>query len=282
MTKIDSSLRDYYRLTKPGIIRGNLLTAIGGFFLASQGRIHCSTLLWLLLGMSLVIGSACVCNNIYDRDIDSKMARTRQRALVAQTISSRQALVFGVIIGLGGIIMLFYGTNTLTTVLGVIGFVTYVGVYTPAKHRTPYATLLGTIPGALPPVAGYTTVLNRLDLAALLLFVILVAWQMPHFYAIAIRRLDDYKAAGVPVWPAFYTITATRQQMIAYGLLFSLSCLALAVQQKLGLFGLVMVPYSLFWLTTMRPGPKDWAKRCFLWSLPALPLFSGLLIAQYL
>lgn len=279
-------LKDYYLLTKPGIVRGNLLTAIGGFFLASQGHISWRKLLCVLVGTAMVIGAACALNNIYDRNIDKQMARTQRRALVSGTISVRAALSFAIVLGLFGTLLLIWQVNILTAVLGLIGLVTYVGVYTPAKHRTPYATLLGTIPGAVPPVAGYTAITNRLDVACLLLFLILICWQMPHFYAIAIRRQNEYKAASVPVWPEIYGLQATWLQMSLFGLAFVVCVQLLSISGYSGLvFSTVLSIVGLYWtylcyqgLTA--PDPAAWAKKIFLVSLPILPLFCVLLIAN--
>jgi protoheme IX farnesyltransferase len=275
--------KQYYYLTKPGIIRGNLLTGIGGFFLASRGDFDWWRLFFLIVGMALVIGSSCVFNNIYDRDIDKRMQRTQKRATVSGEISVPEALVFGVILGVVGTGLLIWKVNFLTAVLGLIGLVTYVGAYTPAKHRTPYATLIGTIPGAVPPVAGYTAVANRLDVTCLLLFFILIAWQMPHFYAIAIRRLTEYKAARVPVWPAVHSVRQTKQQIIIYMVVFIFCVLALSFAGKASwLFGGVLGLYGLYWLYATLRSYNDgddtkWAKAVFLRSLPVLPLFSLLL-----
>lgn len=283
MKASSSRFGDYYYLTKPGIIRGNLLTGAGGFFLAASGNLRWGTLAGLLVGMALVIGGSCVLNNIYDHDIDARMPRTKKRALVSGSISTRHALQFGVVLCLLGLAVLLLATNVLTTVIGAIGLVSYVGVYTPAKHRTPYATLLGTIPGATPPVAGYTAISGHLDGAAWLLFFILVAWQMPHFYAIAIRRLAEYKAAKVPVWPLVHDIKQTQTQMVWFMAAF----IALVVRFSLSgyasaWFAIVLGGYGSYWLVTAlryrRQNNTAWAKKVFLLSLPVLPLFSLLLI----
>ncbi len=278
-----SQLRDYYYLTKPGIIRGNLLTAVGGFGLASGHSYDWWRLLLLLAGMSLVIGGSCVFNNYLDRDIDAKMTRTRTRATVRGSIGARATLAYGCILTVVGTGLLLVGTNPLTTLLGLVGLAAYAGVYTLAKHRTPYATLIGTFPGAIPPVAGYTAVTGHLDLACLLLFLILVCWQMPHFYAIAIRRLDEYKAAGVPVWPSVYGIGATKQQMVWFAVAFEVFVVRLSLSGYTGLiFAMILGGYGAFWTYRCYTGARavndtQWAKQAFLLSLPILPLFSILL-----
>lgn len=289
MNQTDSSLwREYYILTKPGIIRGNLLTAIGGFFLGLSGNILWGTLAALLFGMSLVIGASCVINNYLDRNIDGAMTRTKRRAIVSGRISGKAALLFGSILAIVGFTVLIVWTNPLTVALGLIGLVSYVALYTPAKHRTPYATLIGTIPGAIPPVAGYAAASGQLDKVSLLLFLILITWQMPHFYAIAIRRLDEYKAAKVPVWPAVYGRERTWRQMNVFGGLFLLSIIGLWLTGRTSaVFILVLLGYSFYWCSKFMVKPNDsewqtWAKRIFLLSLPVLPLLTIMSVIDYL
>jgi heme o synthase len=192
-------MKKYYWLVKPGIIYGNALTAMAGFLLADRGRFDVVLFLAMLAGICLVMASGCVFNNVWDRQADSKMERTKNRALVTGEISTTNALAYGTVLGLIGFGLLYFYTNALTTLIAAIGFAFYVLVYTPLKHRTVYGTLLGAVAGAVPPVVGYCAVTNELDIGAWLLFLILVVWQMPHFYAIGINRFDDYKAAGIPI-----------------------------------------------------------------------------------
>jgi protoheme IX farnesyltransferase len=234
-----------------------------------------------------VIGAACVFNNYYDRDIDRRMARTSKRATAVGSISTRALMIYGLLLLIVGTAVLLTRTNLLTVSLGLVGFVSYVFWYTPAKHRTKYATLIGTIPGAIPPVAGYVAVTNELDLACALLFVILVCWQMPHFYAIAIRRIDEYKAANVPVWPLTNGIESTRRQMILYGIAFVVSCAALTVLGFSGyaFLGTMLIAGAYWTYMCIKGWPAEdttgWAKKVFLLSLPILPLFCVLLVADH-
>ena len=213
-------IKDYYSLTKPGIIRGNLITAAAGFFLASKDIVDMKLLLAMLVGTSLVIASGCVLNNYLDISIDKQMARTKKRALVTGTITSKNALIFATILGLSGEIILLIFTNLLTALIGLFGLFVYVIVYGAAKRRSTHGTLVGSLSGAVPPVAGYTAVTGSLDWAALTLFLILVCWQMPHFYAIAIYRYNEYKAAGLPMLPIVKGIRATKLQILNYCLFF--------------------------------------------------------------
>lgn len=188
-------------MTKPGIVYGNTLTATAGFLLGAKGAIDYWLLLATLAGIAFIIGSACVFNNYIDRDIDAKMVRTKKRALAHGLVPAGKAITYASLLGIIGFFILSLSTNFLTVALGTVAFFDYVVLYGISKRRTAYSTIVGSIAGAIPPAAGYTAVTNRLDGGAVLLFIILVFWQMPHFYAIAMYRYDDYKAAGLPVLP---------------------------------------------------------------------------------
>lgn len=188
-------------LTKPGIILGNVITTAGGFALASRGDIDFRLFFLTLIGLSFVIASSCVFNNYIDRHVDAKMGRTKNRALATGEISIKNALIFGMLLGLIGVWILFVYTNPLTVSIALAGFLIYVFPYSFGKYRTTYGTLIGSVAGATPPLVGYCAVTNSFDLGALILFFVVVFWQMPHFYAIAIYRFKDYAKAGIPVLP---------------------------------------------------------------------------------
>ncbi|HEU5122168.1 MAG TPA: protoheme IX farnesyltransferase, partial [Candidatus Saccharimonadales bacterium] len=194
------TIKSYYYLAKPGIIYGNVLAAMAGFLFGSGRTFEGWRFLALVFGIGLVIGASCVLNNILDRGIDKKMARTKKRALVTGDITIPSAIIYAVTLAGGGFSLLVLYTNWLTAALGAFAMVFYVVLYGIAKRKTIFGTLVGAVPGAIPPVTGYVAVSNQLDGAALLLFLILVAWQMPHFYAISIYRRHDYDAAAIPVW----------------------------------------------------------------------------------
>lgn len=275
-----NTLKTYYLLTKPGIIYGNAIAALGGFLLASRGQIDLWLLVAVLLGTALIIGSGCVFNNYVDRNIDRKMSRTKSRALASGTVSDKSALVYASLLSLAGFVVLALGTNTLTVLLGAAGLFFYVVVYGAAKRHGPYGTLVGSIPGALPPVAGYAAVTGRLDAGALLLFLILVFWQMPHFYAIAIFRSKDYAAANIPVLPVTKGMPTTKRQIFLYAGLFVAATFMLTVTGYTGYTYLViMALLGIYWLRIIAQGFKTsdnnrWARRVFGASLMALLVFS--------
>lgn len=280
-------LKDYYYLAKPGIVRGNLVTAAGGFFLASYGNVNLRLLLATLLGTAFIIASSCVFNNILDLKIDSKMKRTETRALVTGRISKQNAAIYGTILLFIGIFTLFYFTNTLATLVALTGLVFYVAVYGYFKRMTVHGTLIGSIAGAIPPVIGYTAVTNTIDLGAILLFLVLVTWQMPHFYAIAIYSIDEYKNAGLPMLPVVKGIKAAKIQILVYIILFmiSVSLLTLFAYTKF-IYLLVMLVVSSIWLSKALSGfeaknDEIWARGVFSFSLVTLAVFSILISVDF-
>ena len=282
-----SKAREYYKLTKPGIIRGNLLTAAGGFFLASKGHIDPWLLLSTLVGTSIVIASACVFNNVLDRKIDVAMERTKDRALVSGVISVGSAMLFAAVLGILGIVILAEFTNILTVGIGLIGFVSYVFIYGYAKRKSVHGTLIGTISGATPIVAGYCAVTNRFDLGAVLLFLILVFWQMAHFFGIAMYRHDDYAAAKIPVLPVVKGMYRAKIQTILYAVGFIISTLLLSIFRYTGItFAIVMTLVGGYWVflgaknwRTLENDSK-WGKKMFLFSLIVIFTLSLMLSAE--
>jgi protoheme IX farnesyltransferase len=226
----------------------------------------------MLSGLSLIIASACVCNNYIDREIDQKMARTRTRALATGAIPGTHGLMYAAVLGIAGIAILVLYTNLLTAALAVFGFMAYVFIYGIAKRRTVHGTVIGSISGAIPPVVGYCAVTGRLDGASLILFLIVALWQMPHFYAIAMFRMADYKAAGIPILPLRRGMQATKRQMAIYTLAFTAAAASLTLLGYTGylyLAAVVILGASWFWLSIagLRNQNTDddarWARKMF-------------------
>lgn len=213
---------NYYLITKPGIILGNLITLAAGFLLASKGQIDFWLFFETLMGLTFIMASACVFNNYIDRHLDKKMQRTKNRALVIGLIPVRNAIIFGAILGIIGAVILFAFTNLLTLFVAAIGFFVYVVLYSLWKSRTIYGTAIGSVAGAVPPVVGYCAVSNQLDIGAIILFAMLVLWQMPHFYAIAAYHYDDYKAAKIPLLPLIKGMHLAKIHMVVYIISFIL------------------------------------------------------------
>ncbi len=267
------TLKNYILLTKPGIIFGNVITTIGGYGLAYGVEQLFSRCIFTLLGIALIIAAACVYNNFIDRHFDQKMQRTKNRPFVTRQIASKNGLIFGSVLLCLGACWLGYLVNTVTMLLAVFGFVFYVFIYSYLKYLTKYGTLIGSVAGAIPPVVGYYAAANRFDFALLGIFLVVAFWQMPHFYAIAIYRLEDYRNASIPVWPLKKGIFQTKIQMVFYIILFGISCYALYASQNLAnRFLWTALGASTLWFILGLQGFKAknnevWARQMFIFSL---------------
>ena len=226
------------------------MTVAGGFFLASKGSIDFSVMISLFFGVALIIASGCVLNNFIDRDIDKIMERTKNRVLVTGAVSGSNAILFATVLGIAGGSILYLNTNLLTLIIALTGLFVYVIVYSLwAKRYSIYGTLIGSISGSVPSVAGYCAGSNCIDLGAILLFLILSFWQMPHSYAIAIYRLSDYTRASIPVLPAIKGIVATKFHMLLYIIGFFITTTMLTVFHYTGFIYLVVVgSIAISWL----------------------------------
>lgn len=264
---------NYTLITKPGIILGNLITLAAGFWLASKGAIDYLLFFETLIGLGFIIASACVINNVIDKKMDAKMERTKNRPIAQGKISETQALFFATLLYILGNWVLFYFTNPLSALIANLGFWTYVALYSPLKSRTVLATAIGSIAGAVPPVVGYTAVANRLDLGALLLFLVLVLWQMPHFFSIALYRLDDYSKAKIPLLPVVKGVLRTKIHMVIYVIAFLIAVSLLTFTGYTGnLFLAVSLTLGTIWLFLTFYGfsvidDREWGKQMFRFSL---------------
>ena len=273
-------LKRYLLVTKPGIIFGNLISVVGGFFLASKGSLELDIFLATLVGVSLVIASGCVFNNYIDRDIDCLMERTRDRVLVQGLIGPRASLGYATGLGVVGVALLYW-VNPLSAALGGLGFVVYVGLYTLwLKRRSVYGTLVGSLSGATPPVIGYCAASNEFDSGALILLLIFSLWQMPHSYAIAIFRFKDYQAAAIPVLPVKKGIALTKSHILRYIMAFALATVMLTFSGHAGLFYFTVATLvSLIWLVMAWKGfqvtdDRVWARQLFIFSIVAITSLS--------
>ncbi len=273
---MEKIVKQYAVLTKPGIVVGNLLTMVAGFAAASRGYWDVPLFFWTLFGLSLVIMSACVWNNYIDRELDGKMMRTRERPLVIGTISPQEAKIFGTCLIVLGVMILGIGTNILATFTALFGFIIYVFAYSFSKYRLSEATFVGSLAGAVPPVVGYAAVTGSLDLTAFFLFLILISWQMPHFFAIAIYRLEDYKNGSIPVAPAERSMKATKCSMFFYVLAFTV--LSFLFEPYLSVIGFVWLSLALMGFFTK--DDRLWARKMFFFSLVVIMVFSLWLIGM--
>ena len=214
---ITGTLKDYLLLTKPGIVLLVLITTLAGMYLAYRGMPDAHLILYTLLGTGLASAGSAVLNQYLERDIDSLMVRTSKRPLPLGNVQPTNALIFGVSLISIALILLAFFVNLLTTFLTALASFTYVVIYTwVLKRKTPVATEIGGISGALPPVIGYAAVSETVSIEALILFVIMFLWQPPHFWVLAIKYAEDYKRANIPTLPVSKGLRETKIKTLIY------------------------------------------------------------------
>jgi len=273
---LSETIRDVVSLAKPRITLMVLITTAGGLALA--GGVDLRTAIFTLVGVALVVGSANTLNCWLERDSDRLMTRTMNRPLPARRLSPSVALYFGLVLGGISIPLLTLGVNRLTGLLAAIALVSYVGVYTPLKQVTPAALLVGSVPGALPPLIGWTAVTGRLEWAGIALFAVLFFWQLPHFIAIAIFRQEEYTRAGIKVLPAVRGLRVAKVHAVMHSLFLLAATLSLVPLNVAGTPYLVVALLLGGGMTALciRGFAKDsghrWARQLFFASLLYLPL----------
>ena len=193
-------LADYVALTKPRLNSLVVVTSAAGYYLGVS-RPTFLPMAAVALGTALVAGGAAVLNQVYERETDALMQRTRLRPLPDQRVTPEEARTFGTLLAAAGVVFLSVSANALAALLALVTLVVYLTVYTPMKRRSPLATLIGAVPGALPPLIGWTAASGDLSLGGWSLFAIVFLWQIPHFMAIAWLYRDDYARAGFPMLP---------------------------------------------------------------------------------
>jgi len=272
-------VRDFVTLTKPRITMLVMLTGAAGACLA-PGRVPTARLLLSLVGTALIVGAANALNMWWEREPDALMTRTRNRPLPAGRMSPDVALAFGLALGVLGTPLLFL-VNLTTGLLGLIALVSYVAVYTPLKRHTYLALLVGAVPGAMPPLMGWTTATGSIGLGGSLLFAFLFLWQVPHFAAISIFRADDYARAGLQVISVQHGQSAARHMIglwtglvVAASLLFV--PLGFAGSWYLGVATLLGAGFLALAFRGARGGARldvgRWAKLVFAYSIPYLSI----------
>lgn len=288
---IKAVVDDYWALAKPGIIIGNSIAAISTFIFASKYEFSILSMLAVLFGTAFVVASGCVFNNIIDIDIDSIMTRTRNRPLIKQTISKQSAVIYATVLLVFGLITLAALPSYWPLFFSILGFTFYVGAYSMwGKRYTVHGTVIGSISGASPPAIGYVAVSHGIDLPLLCIFLLYCAWQMPHSYAIALFRSDDYQSTNIPILPLVKGTTAARQYTIYYVLMFLAFGLGLFLTKSAGyfyLFGFVAI--SLYWLYFALQKPAStteawslWGRKLFGASIIVIMSFSFLIIVDTL
>jgi heme o synthase len=269
---------DYYRLTKPGILRLLVLTAFCTMLVAAGGMPDLWLTLWAVVGTALICASANVINMVWDRDIDPIMERTKDRPIPQGRISAQDALIFSGVLGLAAVIVLTHLVNPLAALMGIAGHAYYVLIYTMwLKRRTPHNIVIGGGAGAFPALIGWAAVTGSLSLTAWIIFAIVFLWTPPHFWALALYKDVEYDKADVPMMPVVRGKHATKFQMLLYTLLLLGATTLLAVVGMMGIIYLVAsvllgAGFAYCCIRTAFDDTDRWARRTFAYSILYLAL----------
>ena len=277
------ALKDFVTLTKPGITIMVAITAAVGYYVASHGGFDWKTFLHLMGGTLLSSAGASAFNMLMERRLDAKMNRTKERPLAAGRMAPVEAAVFGGVLCAAGLVYLALGVNLLTAGLSAATMFSYLALYTPLKPKSSVCTLVGAIPGALPPVMGWAAARGTLEAGGWLLFLILFFWQLPHFLALAWMYREDYARGGFPMLPVEEPSGASTGRQVV------LQTLALLVVSLLPYgFGVAGEGYLVaalvlgtgflgFGVAFAALRSRERATRLFLASITYLPLLLGAL-----
>ena len=273
-----SVLRDYLALTKPRIISLLLLTALGGMFLAEGGAPKVSLAMLVLVGGALASGGANALNHYLDRDIDGRMARTKNRPVAVGRVRPQAALIFGIALNAAAMVVLVTWVNTLSAALTLGATLFYALVYTKGlKRTTPQNIVIGGAAGAIPPMVGWVAVTGHLGLPALYMFAIVFFWTPPHFWALSLLLKDDYARAGIPMLPVVAGIDKTKKTIFLYTWLVTALTMMFSASGSVGwiysaasfILGTMFIWYA--WRLLRRPEIEG-AKALYLYSLLYLAL----------
>ena len=232
MTSVLNNWRGYFELTKPGVQALLFVSCASGMLIGSNFNPPVTVFFFGLIGISFLAASSAVVNHFFDKQIDAKMNRTSKRPLVMGHISDRHAIIFSVLLYASGSIMLLNFTNFLTWLLTTLTFIFYGFIYTKyLKYMTSQNIVIGGLAGAMPPLLGWSAITNTIEPNALLLVLIIMVWTPPHFWALAVYRVEDYSEAEVPMLPVQKGVAFTKQHILLYTfLLLACTMLPYAVQ----------------------------------------------------
>lgn len=281
-----SSWRDYYELTKPRVVFLMLLTALIGMLLASQS-VPWSVVIFGSLGIGFAGGSAAVINQLVDRHIDAKMARTKNRPLPSGKVTLPKAIAFAAILGGMGLWLLNAWVNSLTAILTFATLLGYALIYTVyLKRATPQNIVIGGLAGAMPPMLGWSAVTGTIDPQSLLLVLLIFTWTPPHFWALAVARYDEYAKADIPMLPVTHGIPFTQKCIVLYTLLmWASSLLIFAVGMSGWIYLIGSTALNLhFFIKTLRlmiTGSRKIAMNIFHFSIFYLMLMFMLLLVDH-
>lgn len=283
---LSSAASDVFALGKPRVTVMVLMTTLGGLFMA-PARPDLFVVVWALAGTALVVTGANALNMYLERDVDRHMPRTRRRPLPAGRMAPWVALAIGLFASLVALPLLWVGANPVTALLAAAANASYVLLYTPLKQRSWVALLVGAVPGAVPPLLGWTAATGHLDPGGLALFGVLFVWQIPHFHAIALFRRDDYARAGIKVLPNQGGVGVTKLHILGTTLLLAAVTYApLAIGLVRPWYGVIATLLNAVLIASALAGLRAsagvrWARSFFALSLPYLTLLVlALLLAR--
>ncbi len=283
-----ASWRDYLEMCKPRVVLLMLLCAVAGMFLAVPGMVGLDVLVFGLVGIGLVAGSAAAVNHIADAEIDARMARTEARPVATGRITMVQGLAFSAVLGVSGLLLLYVLVNPLTAWLNLASWVGYGLIYTLfLKRATPQNIVIGGLFGAAPPLFGWAAVTNSVEPGALLLVLIIFAWTPPHFWALALDRKEEYAKVDIPMLPVTHGEAYTRLHIFYYTLILvavSLLPFAIGMSGWLYLAGAIGLGAGfLYWAVVLLKNKNPNAPiETFKYSIVYLMvLFSVLLVDHY-
>lgn len=286
LSSAPSRTSDFFALTKPRLNLLVVATALGGYYMGTTLATDVMTLVHTVVGTGLVAGGSAVFNMLLERRVDGLMKRTRLRPLADGRLSPREAAWFGAVLSLAGLVDLALGVNLLAAGVALVTLLTYIAWYTPSKQRTSLSTVIGAIPGALPPMIGWAGATNSLSIEAWVLFGIVFFWQMPHFLAIAWLYREDYARAGFPLLPVVEPDgRSTARQTLAYAAaLLPVSLMPTLLHLTGGLyFGGALVLGCTLWILTWRFARERTGRHArwlFFGSIAYLPLLWGLMVVD--
>ena len=279
-------LADYWTLTKPEVNSLVVASTLAGFYLGWRGAMDYWLMFHTLAGTLLVASGTATLNQWMERENDAHMRRTANRPLPAGRLSSAEALGFGVLLSVGGGLYLGLAVNVLASALALLTLVSYLLLYTPLKRKTPYCTLVGAFPGAMPPLIGWAAARGSLSLEAWVLYAILFVWQFPHFLSIAWMYREDYARAGLLMLPQNdpQGRRAAQQILTTSLVLLPISLLPTMLGQMGWVYFLGALPLGLvllyFGVLTAKIRSNVLARRLLLASVFYLPLIFGLMIVD--
>jgi protoheme IX farnesyltransferase len=278
--------RDFVTLAKPRLNLLVVASTLAGYAMADGESLSLLRVCGLLLGTLLVAGGASAFNQVLERDIDALMRRTRTRPIPDQRIQPIEGVLFGAASTSVGALMIVASSNLLAAVVALATLAVYVGMYTPLKRRTSFSTVIGAIPGALPPIVGWAAASGEITAKAWTLFGIMFLWQLPHFLAIASMYREDYARAGLPMLPVIEPDgRSTGRQAVVYAaalIPLSLAPAPLHMAGRTYFAGALALGFAFLWLTLRFASTRSTrdARRAFFGSLAYLPLLWILMIAD--